>query len=49
MAEHSQKGLFFDGINKHFGGTYALKMFRFPSSAAKSSRFLVKMARASPL
>jgi ribose transport system ATP-binding protein len=25
MAEHSQKGLFFDGIDKHFGGTYALK------------------------
>ena len=25
MAEHLQKGLFFDGIDKHFGGTYALK------------------------
>ena len=25
MTEHLQKGLFFDGIDKHFGGTYALK------------------------
>ena len=25
MAEHLQKGLFFDGIGKHFGGTYALR------------------------
>lgn len=25
MAEHLQKGLFFDGIDKHFGGTYALR------------------------
>lgn len=25
MTEHAQKGLFFDGIDKHFGGTYALK------------------------
>lgn len=25
MAEHLHQGLFFDGIDKHFGGTYALK------------------------
>jgi len=25
MTERLQKGLFFDGIDKHFGGTYALK------------------------
>ncbi|MEO0402464.1 MAG: sugar ABC transporter ATP-binding protein [Pseudomonadota bacterium] len=25
MAEHLQQGLFFDGIDKHFGGTYALR------------------------
>ncbi len=25
MTEHAQNGLFFDGIDKHFGGTYALK------------------------
>ena len=25
MAEHLQKGLFFDSIDKHFGGTYALQ------------------------
>ncbi len=25
MTEHLQKGLFFDGIDRHFGGTYALK------------------------
>ncbi|MEL6680263.1 MAG: sugar ABC transporter ATP-binding protein, partial [Pseudomonadota bacterium] len=25
MAEHLHQGLFFDGIDKHFGGTYALR------------------------
>jgi len=25
MTQHLQQGLFFDGIDKHFGGTYALR------------------------